>query len=80
MWKFENYSVTQILREIKVGVSRVSKSAILRIAEALKYEFYEFLHFLKTEIYQVDKVQGPEMAKMVFLELLESENLLSRKI
>ena len=29
VWKLQNFSVTQILREIKVGQSRVSISAIL---------------------------------------------------
>ena len=40
-WKLQNYHVTQILREIKVGKSRVSKSAILILAyfEALNSNF-----------------------------------------
>ena len=29
VWKLQNFSVTQILREIKIGESKVSKSAIL---------------------------------------------------
>ena len=45
MRKLQNFSVTQILREIKVGKSRVSKSAILTHLEALNFDLYEFLHF-----------------------------------
>ena len=41
MRKLQNFSVTQILREIKVGESRGSKSANL---EALNIDFNEFLH------------------------------------
>ena len=44
---FRNFSVTRILREIKVCVSRVLKSAILTRLEALNFDFHEFLRFLK---------------------------------
>ena len=57
MWKLQEFSVTQILREIKVGESRGPKSAILTYLEALNSTFYEFLHFLKAEIDQNDKIQ-----------------------
>ena len=39
IWKLHNYFVTQILREIKVGKSRVSKSAILAHLEGLNSNF-----------------------------------------
>ena len=58
MRKLQNFFVTQILRKIKVGESRHSKSAILRHLEALNFDFNEFLHFLKAEIYQIDKIQS----------------------
>ena len=46
VWKFKDLSITQILREIKVGEFRVSKCAILTHWEALHFAFYEFLaHF-----------------------------------
>ena len=47
MWKLLKVSVTQILREIKVGESKVSKSAKSTHLEALNFDFYEFLHRLK---------------------------------
>ena len=52
------FSVTQILREIKVGMSRVTKFAILTFFEDQNFDFYEFLHFLKAEIYQISKLQS----------------------
>ena len=50
------YSITQILREIKVGKCRVPKSAISTHLEAVTLDFYEFLHFLKTENDQIDRI------------------------
>ena len=38
-WKFEDFPITQILREIKVGESRASKSAILLQFGALNFDF-----------------------------------------
>ena len=56
MWKFHDFSITQILREIDFWDSRGAKSAIFAILEALKFDFYEFLHFLKAEIDQMKKI------------------------
>ena len=59
VWKFHDFSITQILREINFGDSRSAKSAILTHLEALNFDFYGILHFLKAEIYQKDKTQSP---------------------
>ena len=59
VWKFQDFSVSQILREIKLGDSRTAKSAILTHSEGLNFDFYEFLHFLKEEIYQFSHFKGP---------------------
>ena len=53
MWKFHDFSVTQILREINFEESRNAKSAILSHLQALNFDLYEFLHFLKAEIHQI---------------------------
>ena len=58
-----NFSVYQILREIKIGKSRDSKAAILTNPEALNIKFYEFLHILKAEIYLINKIQSPKNGK-----------------
>ena len=36
VWKFQDFSITQILREINLGGSRSSKTAVLAILRALK--------------------------------------------
>ena len=53
MWKFQDISnaQTQIFREIKMEDSWSAKSAILTHLEALNLDVYEFLHFLKADIY-----------------------------
>ena len=63
VWKFHDFLITQILREINFRDSRSAKSAILTHLEALKYESYKFLLFLKAEIYQIYKIQRPKIAK-----------------
>ena len=51
----------QFLIEIKVGESRVSKSAYLTNLEALNLDFYEFLHFLSAEM--LTNQQNSELLK-----------------
>ena len=80
MWKFQHFSVTQILREINFEDSWSAKSAILTHLEALNFEFLYFLHFLKAEIYQMNKIHSPKMAKTAVFALLEFTKLISRKI
>ena len=60
MWKFHDFSITQILREINFGDFTSAKSAILANLGALNVDLYEVLHFLKAEI---DKIQSPENGK-----------------
>ena len=48
--KFQDFSITQILREIDVGDFRSAKCAILTHLEALNFDFHDFLHFLNAEI------------------------------
>ena len=50
MWKFHNFSITQILLEIKVGLFKDSKSTNFTHLESTISNFYEFLHFLKAQI------------------------------
>ena len=44
-----------IFREINFVDSRSTKSAIFTHLEALNFDFYGFLQFLKAEIYQINK-------------------------
>ena len=52
------FCVTQILREINFGDFRSAKSAILTHLEALDFDFYGFLHFLKAEISKFTKFRA----------------------
>ena len=54
-WKFKEFSATQILREINFEDSISAISAILTNLEALNFEFHDFLHFWKAEIYQINQ-------------------------
>ena len=54
LWKFQYFSITQILREINSENSSSAKSAILSHLEALNFDFHVFLHFLKAEIDQMN--------------------------
>ena len=56
-WKLQNFSVSQILCEIKVRESRDSDCAFSTHVEALNLAFYEFLHCLQAEIYQINQSQ-----------------------
>ena len=77
MWKFHDFSITQILRGINFGDSRSAKSANFTNSEALNFDIYAFLHYLKDGFYQIDQIQKPKTA---VLELPESLKLISHKI
>ena len=59
VWKFHDFSVTQISREINFRDSRSAKSAILTHLEALNFDFYEFVQSLEAVIDQINKIQTP---------------------
>ena len=50
VWKFGDFTATQVLCEISFCESGVAKSAILTILAPLKFGFCEFLHFVRAEI------------------------------
>ena len=58
VWKFENFAVTQILREVNFGDSTSAKSDISTHLEVLNFALYEILHFLKAEMYKINKIYG----------------------
>ena len=82
MQKFHDFSNTCILREINFGDSRIAKSAILAHSEALNFDFYKILQFLKAEICQIAKFRAPKMAKNGSFTTPNSycPKLISRKI
>ena len=52
-WKFHHFYVKSIWD------SKSAKSAIFTHSEALNFEFYEFLYFLKAMIYQIKQKSEP---------------------
>ena len=67
--------------KLSFGDSRRAKPAILTDLEALDLDFYEFLHFLRVRIHQIDKIQTTQkLQKCAVLELLESRFSNDRKI
>ena len=63
VWNFQDFCITEILREINFVNSRSAKSVILTQLGALNFDFYEFLHFLRLKYTKLTKVPSPEMAK-----------------
>ena len=54
---------------------------LLTHLEALNFDSYEFLHFLKADIDLIDKIQSPKkVTKTAALKLLDPSKLISRKI
>ena len=49
-----------------LGHSRSAKSAILTHLEVLNFDFSEFLHFLKAEMYQNHNFRAFKIAKIAF--------------
>ena len=62
-WKLHDFSITQIFHEINFWDSKSAKYAILKHLEALNFDFYEFLHYLKAAIYKLNKIQRPKNGK-----------------
>ena len=69
MWKFHDFSIAHILREIKFEDSRSAKTAISTHLEVLNFDFYELLHFLKDEIHTNQQTKPPKWSKRQFLTL-----------
>ena len=63
MWKFQDFSITQILREINFWDSQSAKSTIFTHLEAPDFDFFGFLQFLKDEIYQNNKIPSLKKRK-----------------
>ena len=55
--EIQDFSITQIFREINVRDFRGKKTAILAHFEGLDLDFHEFLLFLNAEIHQMSTIQ-----------------------
>ena len=78
VWKFQDFSVIQILREIYFETFTSSENAIFAL------NFVTLLNFSlqKVNIYQIQnsKFKSSKYVKMADFALLETQNLISRKI
>ena len=57
------------------GNAKSVKCAISTHLETLNLDFYKFLHILKAELYQIDRIQSPKIAQKSFLEDLEVQKV-----
>ena len=73
MWKFQDLSATQILREIKFGHFEAPKTAIFTILAALNFEFLELLTFSHVKFFQ--KIKASNMVKTAIFDLLKSTKI-----
>ena len=83
MWKLQNFSVIQIIREIKIGQSTVSKVAIFRHLQALNFDFLWNLAFFEGSNSPNEQNSDSEpikWQKVAISELLNSQKMISRKI
>ena len=83
MWKFHDFSITQILREINFWDSWSAKSAILTHLEALNFNFYDFFQFCilvgfrpskSAKIHQYQKSEPLNVLKWQTLHFKKTQN------
>ena len=77
VWKFHDFPVTQILREINFGESRSWKIAVFAISEALDFVDLANFSLQKVQNFIKIKIQNLQMADIA---LIESPKFISRKI
>ena len=58
VWKFQDFSAAQILREINFGHFDAPKTAILTIWVTLNFEFLGTLNIFKCKIFPKSKIQS----------------------
>ena len=80
MWKFQDFSVTQILREIDFGGSGNFKTACSATLETLNFVNLVNFSLQKVQKFIEIKIIASECVKMAEFALLCSKNLFSRKI
>ena len=74
------FSMTQILREIKVGNSRVLQICHLQIEKLWNLKLWIFCLFWRLKFTKLTHFRASRMAKVSVVGLLDSPKLISRKI
>ena len=73
MWKFDNFSVTKIFREINFDDWKTSKSMILTNSDVLKLEFWKITASKGCENCPNWKLRGSKIVKLAtFYEMIKS--------
>ena len=80
VWKYQDFSITQILRKINFWDSTSAKTAIFAILGADNFVNLMNFSLQKVEKSIKIKIQSPKCVKMADFALLESSKLISRKI
>ena len=71
MWKFHNFSPTQILREINFGDSQSAKPGNFTNLEDLNFFVMNFYNFVRLKFTKLTISRALKMAKKAVLELLD---------
>ena len=77
VWKFQHFSLTQILREINL---LVMKMPFITIFETLKFDFWSFSTFSKSKNSWKLKSKYSKCVKMAIVKATDLPTLISRKI
>ena len=75
MWKFQDFSTTQNLREINFGHFETPKTAILSIWVALNFEFFGIFDTFKREMREIFpniKIQTFGLLKSAKIDLAQN--------
>ena len=80
VWKFHDFCITQILREINFEESRSAKSAILTHSRLRILILMHFCTFWRLQFTKWTKFTALKVAKTAIFALSESSKLISRKI
>ena len=75
MWKFQDFSCTQILREINFGYFDVQKVPFLPFEQLQTLQFLGTFDIVKYEIFQKLKFKASKIVKMAVFDLLKSAKI-----
>ena len=75
MWKFQDFSATQILREFNFCNFKDPKSAILTISAALNFTFLRTFDIFKCVIFQTSQFKASKIVKTADFDLLKSAKI-----
>ena len=73
VWKFHDFSITQILREINFGDSRSFMTAIFAILEALNFDGLVNFSLQKLQMFIKSKLRHSGCVKIADFAILESQ-------